>query len=367
MTEGQYYLWFSRIKNIGIRERKMLMDIFGSPYNIYHADKIELERYISCDKAEAVLNSKNPEETLKFENMLFRKNINYTYYSDDSYPNLLKEIYDIPYVLYYTGDIGLADTLNTVGVVGARIHSVYGGEIAEYFARCLAEAGITVVSGMAAGIDSCAHRGALQAGGKTIAVLGSGIDVIYPRENYGLYNDISEKGLVISENPPGEKPLKYYFPLRNRIISGISRGILVVEAKKKSGSLITADTALEQGREVFAIPGRIFDPLSEGTNNLIKMGATLVMSPQEIIDFVYNINNKKSQDKCIRESVEQDTVKLSDDEMKIMDSLSLEPKYIDEIISECKVSTTKAINLLFSLENKKLIKQPVKGYYIILL
>lgn len=211
--------------------------------------------------------------------MIFRKITK----NDELYPNKLKQIIDPPQVLYYLGDIMLLQN-NCLAIVGCRNASQYGIKIAKIFANEISKAGITIVSGLARGIDTTAHKYALSSIGKTIAVLGCGIDIIYPRENEGLFKDIiNNGGLIISEFEPGTAPLKENFPKRNRIISALSEGILVVEAKKRSGTMITVDCALEQGKDVFVIPGNIDSLNSVGTNELIKEGAICVTNYNEVI------------------------------------------------------------------------------------
>ena len=202
---------------------------------------------------------------------------------DKYYPNKLKLIYDPPELLYCLGDIRLLNE-PSIAIVGTRNASNYGKRIAYNLSQELSKRGVTIISGLASGIDSYAHEGAFKNVGKTIAVLGSGIDIIYPKENEDLYKSIIKNGgLIVSEFPLGTKPEKDNFPKRNRIISGLSDGVVVVEAKKKSGALITADLALEQGRSVFAVPGNIDSQNSEGTNNLIKEGAVPVTSYLDIL------------------------------------------------------------------------------------
>lgn len=202
---------------------------------------------------------------------------------DENYPELLKQIYDPPKCLYVMGNLEILNT-PSLAIVGCRETTEYGKKAATYFAYNLAKQGITIVSGLAKGVDSFSHIGALQAEGKTIAVLGSGLDIIYPKENNQLAKKIIEKGgAIISEYPLGTRPLQEHFPARNRIISGISQAVLVVEAKEKSGSLITADFAMEQGKEVYAVPGNINSLNSIGTNNLIKDGAIPVSNYSDII------------------------------------------------------------------------------------
>ncbi len=206
--------------------------------------------------------------------------------NDDLYPSNLKNIYDPPQTLYCIGDITLLNNIS-IAIIGCRNASHYGLKISKIFADKLSKSGLTIVSGLARGIDSEAHKNSIHNIGKTIAVLGSGIDVIYPRENEELYKEIIKNGgLIISEYEPGTKPDKAYFPMRNRIISGISSGVLVVEAKKRSGTLITVNHALEQGKNVFVVPGNIDSLNSEGTNELIKEGAQMVTNYKEILTFI---------------------------------------------------------------------------------
>lgn len=205
-------------------------------------------------------------------------------FEDINFPDMLRNIIDPPYVLYIKGEIMNWDRLLTIGVVGTRRCSAYGRLATKEISGDMAKSGITVVSGMARGLDSEAAWAAIQSGGKTIAVLGSGIDVIYPRENEKLYSEICEHGAVITEYPPGSEPLPGHFPERNRIIAGLSKGVLVTEAPLKSGALITARIALDNGRDVFAVPGRFDDPQYKGSNKLIQQCAKLVMSAEDIIE-----------------------------------------------------------------------------------
>ena len=220
-----------------------------------------------------------PERLVQF---CFDKGIKVLTVLDKDYPQALLHISENPAILYYYGKKSLLD-LPAVAVVGSRRSSGYGELQAGEFSRQLAEAGLCIVSGMARGIDSCAHRGALRGGGATLAVLGSGVDIVYPRENQSLYQEICQKGLVLSERPPGAPPAVWAFPARNRIISGLSRGVLLIEARAKSGALITSQLAAEQGREVWALPGPVTNPASIGPLQLIQDGARLVITPGDIL------------------------------------------------------------------------------------
>lgn len=201
------------------------------------------------------------------------------------YPELLREIKDFPKELYCIGNTKLLNE-RCVALVGSRTTTAYGRATAVRFAGSLAEAGVTVVSGMARGIDTCAHRGALDHGGGTIAVLGCGVDVCYPRENERLMDEIGQRGLLLSEYPPGKRPERYHFPQRNRIISGISEAVLVIQARNGSGALITAETAAEQGREVYSVPGNVDSQYNTGSNKLIQEGAAVALSPGDILQLM---------------------------------------------------------------------------------
>ncbi len=229
--------------------------------------------------------------------------------SDLTYPDLLRNISDPPLILYARGEINLLSTM-AIAVVGSRHASFYGLEQARRFSRVLADAGLTIVSGLALGIDQAAHESALAAGGKTIAVLGCGLNVVYPRENLRLFERIGNDGLILSEYPLGAEPRAYHFPRRNRILSGLSLGVLVVEAHERSGSLITAYQALEQGREVFAIPGPVHHITARGTHRLIREGATLVEAPEEIILAVAE-HSGVLQFQCHQQSIKKSDAKES--------------------------------------------------------
>ncbi|MGB2705606.1 MAG: DNA-processing protein DprA [Candidatus Omnitrophota bacterium] len=266
------------------------------------------------------------------------------------YPDILRHIYNAPEELFIDGKI-LASDSDAIAIVGTRRATPYGLEQCEKLSFDLAVRGITVVSGMALGIDSAAHRGAIKAGGRTIAVLGSGHNNIYPAENKKLYREIVKNGAVISEFPPDTLPFKANFPRRNRIISGISRGVIVVEAPGRSGALITADFALEQGREVFAMPGNISSAKSSGANRLIKEGAKLVENVEDILEELNYVNNVKE----VKSDVSR-IPSMSFEEKAIFDILGDRPKPIDEISETVEIPVNKISKTLLKLELKKLIK-----------
>ena len=277
--EEQYYkIWLTLIQELGVKRYNNLLSKFKTNKGIFYANKSELLKINGigekmADKISNIETKRKVKNYLKFMQMNL---ISIISINDKEYPSKLREIYNPPIGIYVKGNKKILNNTN-IGIVGCRECSEYGKNIAQKFAYDLAKNNANIVSGLAIGIDSNAHIGALYAKGYTTAVLGSGLDSIYPKENTFLANKIIEnKGAIISEYPLGTKATRLNFPARNRIISGISKGILVVEAKRKSGTLITVDFALEQGRDVFVIPGNINSKNSEGTNDLIKQGAKLV-------------------------------------------------------------------------------------------
>ncbi|HOZ56219.1 MAG: hypothetical protein BWY51_00917 [Parcubacteria group bacterium ADurb.Bin316] len=298
----------------------------------------------------------NPDDLMA---RLAKENIKVLILDDKNYPRLLSEIYDPPALLFYLGELKPDDNF-TIAVVGARRYSHYGQQVTEKIVFDLAKNGITIVSGLALGIDALAHNATLNAGGRTIAVLGSGIDKysVYPADNRYLADKIAASdGLILSEFPLGTAPLKFNFPQRNRIISGLSRGTLVVEASEKSGSLITASFALDQNREVFAVPGNIFSDNSSGTNNLIKKGAKAVTSAKEILETLdlANITSYINNKAIIPES---------DEENKILSFLSHEPIHVDELIRLSELGVSQINSTLIIMEMKGMIKNLGNQNYI---
>lgn len=274
-----------------------------------------------------------------------------------AYPPLLKEIGNPPVVLFVKGSV---DTLAQPGlaVIGARAASSYGLQMAESLAASLAGHKLPVISGMALGIDAAAHRGALAGGGTTVAVLGCGLDVLYPRQNRKLAEKIEERGAIVSEYPLGTQPDAFRFPARNRIISGLALGVIVVEAAKKSGTLITAQLALDQGREVFAVPGRIDSPKSEGCHFLVKNGAKLVHSTQDILEEI-QYNGAMPQPAAARPAHRE----LSQDESQLLAALDVYAKNIEELIAETGLPASRIHELLFLLEMEGLVASlPGKQY-----
>lgn len=284
MNNTLYWIWLS-ILNLSQKHKNTLLEIFKEPKELYNINKRKLEKITtSKELIEILLCQKTKEEAKQILKQSEKEKIKIITISDIEYPQNLINIVDRPFVLYAKGNYKLLNKENKIAIVGSRECSEYGKKTTLKFSYLLSRKNCIIVSGMAKGIDTYAHKGALIAKGKTIAVLGSGVNYIYPKENEKLYNEIIEKeGLIISEYPLNKRPIPEYFPYRNRIISGISDKILITEARKKSGSIITANFALEQGKNVYAIPGNITSYKSEGTNMLIKEGAFLVTSLEDIL------------------------------------------------------------------------------------
>ncbi len=350
-----HWLALSLVPGVGGVFFRRLLDRFGSPEAVFRASLKELLQVEGLGEKVAREIAKGPEEKrvqteLELLNRVGGKIVTI---GDASYPKRLKEIYDPPPLLYVRGDLKEEDEL-AVAIVGSRKTTPYGRWITEKISQELARQGITIVSGMARGIDSVAHGGALSGGGRTIAVLGSGVDVVYPPENRNLYKRMIEQGAVVSEFPMGSPPEAGHFPKRNRIISGLSIGVMVVQASADSGSLITANYALEQGREVFAVPGNVGSDSSRGTHQLIKDGAKLVESSDDILE---EILPQWRKEKEVSQEVERPRRDLTEEERALYERLGETPLHIDVLIRESTFDPGKVSSLLLNLELKGLISQ----------
>ncbi|MBO5390130.1 MAG: DNA-processing protein DprA [Lachnospiraceae bacterium] len=375
------HLWLNNIEGINVEDVIKLKQSLGNVWNIYDAGLRVIDGVVGEYKARQIIKSKSDGKIIELYDRLSEKGILMLYPERSQYPEKLRNIHNPPQLLYIKGRIKncLNEYNKTIGVVGSRNPSTYGREICRYFSEKIAKDGFNIVSGLALGIDGIAHKAALDNGGYTVAVLGSGIDVAYPRTNIELYSRIVDNGAVISEYGLNVKPNPWQFPIRNRIISGLSDGVLIVEAKSGSGSLITAEHAAEQGRIVYAIPGRVMDKLNEGNNQLLREGAICATKPEDIIEDMVGISNyeksnekrtnyDKNNDCSLNENNDRDidkTDNLTSDERVIIECLSLEPVYIDEILQKTHFGVTKTISLLYVLEDKGYIKQPDRGYYIL--
>lgn len=350
-----YWLALSLIPGVGSVLVKRLLDRFNSPEAAFRAPLRELLRIEGLGEKLAGEIRKGPSEKgVKRELSLLEKvGGKVVTFKDDDYPRRLKDIYDPPALLYLRGELRREDEL-AVAIVGSRKTSAYGREVTERIGNDLARHGVTVVSGMARGIDSVAHKGALQGGGRTIAVLGCGVDVIYPSENRNLFCQIIDQGAVLSEFPMGSPPEAGHFPRRNRIISGLSIGVVIVQASAESGSLITAGYALEQGREVFAVPGNVGAEGSRGTNQLIKDGAKLVESSEDILEEILPQWKREGE---MAQRGGAPVLSLTEAERFLYELLSETPLQIDAIIRESRLDPGSVSSLLLNLELKGLISQ----------
>ncbi len=350
-----YWLALSLTPGVGSIFIKRLLDRFGTPEAIFQAPLDELLQIEGLGEKVAREIQKGPVDKRVEKELYLLEEVGGKVMTikDASYPKRLKEIYDPPPVLYVRGELREEDEL-AVAIVGSRKTTPYGKWMTEKMGQELARHGITIISGMARGIDSHAHWGALSGGGRTIAVLGSGVDVVYPPENRNLYKRIIDQGAVLSEFPMGSPPEGGHFPKRNRIISGLSIGVVVVQAGMESGSLITANYALEQGREVFAVPGNVGSDSSRGTHKLIKDGAKLVESSEDILEEVLPQWRKEREGP---QEVERPVRDLNDEETVLYEQLGETPLHIDVLIRESQFDPGKVSSLLLDLELKGLISQ----------
>ncbi|MFH1355260.1 MAG: DNA-processing protein DprA [Candidatus Omnitrophota bacterium] len=352
MTRFEALVSLNLVGEIGSARLKKLLDYFGKPENILQAPRSKLTAVFGIAEGIASKIKALKKEELKRELKLAKeRKIKIITYEDRDYPENLKNVPDPPVVLYFKGNLHQDDNFS-IGIVGSRLASLYGLKSAERFAVDLANYGFTIISGMARGIDTYAHKGALKAGGRTIAVMGSGFNRIYPPENKDLADKIAGSGVVISEFPMNMEPLRQNFPRRNRIISGLSLGVLVVEAARNSGALITADCALEQGRDVFALPGKVDSNNSFGTNSLIQQGAKLVSSANDIREeFDRLLINRLGIINRIKDIDFKDQ-----DERRLHGLISSGAFAIDELVEQTNIEVERLSVILLRLELKRLIK-----------
>ena len=354
-----YEYWFAKVQGLSVRKKCKLREYYGDGKAIYYIveTKMLLPDFLS-DKEKNILYEAGKDNEIEQDYKKLEKGkIQFIPNYSKQYPNKLKNISAPPYALYVKGRLPEEKTVSAA-IVGARNCTSYGEHFALEYGRELGKAGINVISGMARGIDGAGHRGTLNAGGSTFAILGSGPDICYPSENKGLYEDIQKKGGVISEYPPGTAPLAKNFPARNRIISGLSDVILVIEAKEKSGSLITADMALEQGKDVYALPGMVTSVLSQGCHQLINQGAGILISPSELLKQM-----GISQGTLGRKTDKQEK-ELERDENMVYSCLDLYPKSFQTIVGETGLLPKTVIAELVDLELEGKVKEISKNYYV---
>ncbi len=386
MSALKFWLWLTELPGLTNQTRLALLRHFPTPEDVYYADPAEvlLTEGITREQAE-LLEDKDCAAAEKVLADCGELGLHIVTISDAAYPNRLRNIFDPPCLLYVRGRLPAFDDEAAVAVVGTRDCTPYGVSCAEKLGFGLAAGGALVVSGLARGIDSAALRGALRGGGTVTAVLGNGLDVVYPRENRYLYEDIAASGALLSEYPPGTPPEGRHFPVRNRIMSGLSLATLVVEAPERSGALITAGTALEQGRDVFAVPGPIDAPASVGCNRLIRDGAGLVTDAWDILAAYAPRFPEKLHREGAREepavlgyqarqrtepkevppslSLSNNDLSLTDDQIRLLRTLTEEPMLVDDLIEETEIPTRRVLSALTVLEIEHLVTQhPGKRY-----
>lgn len=363
MEHIHYVYWLSCLKGIGRVKRGRLLEYFGGEEEIFHApgEKFLKVQGITSKDIAVIKAARNKETVMENFGRMVEKGIKFTYKGDNVYPAKLGNIYDAPYSLFYKGKLP-DSSKKTVAVVGARNVSYSGSVVACRMGRQLAENGIQVISGLARGVDICAQKGSLSiAGNMTFAVMGCGADICYPGQNIEEYALIQEDGGIISEYPPGMPPLAGNFPLRNRIISALSDGILVIEAGEKSGSLITAGYGTEQGKDIFVVPGEIGNKLYYGSNELIKNGAALVTDIRDILDALGLF-----YDKSISSRKKKIEVVLETSEKIVYSSLGLEPAHVSEIAVRSGFGTRRTMEILIGLELKHYVCMAGNNYFALI-
>lgn len=357
-----YQYWLANITGIGNVTKRRLLGCMGNARAIYEADKAvllatglmreEIAEYVERQKEEWRL----AEEYERF----LEKKISFVTMENEEYPDLLREIYNAPYALYYLGALPRQDE-RIMAMVGARRCSAYGRTMAEEIAAALGKAGYGVSSGMALGIDGASHKGCIRGGGRTYAFLGCGVDVIYPARHASLYRQIMENGAVISDFQPGTEPLAEHFPSRNRLISGLAEKTLVIEAKKRSGSLITADTAMDQGRDVLALPGRITDVMSEGTNHLIAQGAGIISGIEQLLA---DLDDLAGLDAIPSKGNVAQNLHLEKEELLVYSCFDFYAKGLEDVQRESGLELLPLLSAVMRLTELGLIRETFKNQYI---
>ncbi len=354
----KYRIAFSHVPGIGRVKLSLLESYFGDLERAWQASPTQLKAAnLDAKAADSLAKVRSALDLDQEEGKLARYNVKALALDDPAYPPRLKEIYDYPPLLYVRGEI-LPEDESAVAVVGTRRPTMYGKQAAEEITADLARSKITIVSGLAAGVDSVAHRAALQAGGRTIAVAACGLDLVYPGSHVALARQIMERGALVSEFALGTKPKAEHFPQRNRIISGMSLGVLVVEADDHSGALITARKALEHNRDVFAIPGSIYSQMSRGTNRLIQDGAKMVLTPADILEEL-NLNM------AVRQIEMKNLVAITDTEAQVLGYLTKEAMHVDELCHCSGLPAATITGTLALLELKGLARHMGSMNYVL--
>ncbi len=360
------------ISGIGPRTQQILLGRFGSPAGVFAATREDLHRVqgVGPKLAQAILSADNRGKAIAEITRCREQGYDILVRESQNYPGTLKTICDAPSILYCRGSILTQDQL-AVGMVGSRRCTLYGRQQAERFAGALARAGFTIVSGLARGIDASAHIGALKAGGRTVAVFATGLANIYPPEHEELANEVVESGAIVSESGLDQPPVAGLFPQRNRIISGMSLGVIIIEATRKSGALHTARHAMEQGREVLVLPGRVDSPASEGCLDLIRDGATMVRNVDDVLEALgplphpveFSADSSSSNDADFARETPPTVVHtprellLNDQEREVLNLVTTEPRHIDEVLRSVEMESSRVLATLTVLEMKRLVRR----------
>lgn len=352
---NDYEIWFA-ISQLSYTTKNILLNNFKTLDKIWYYSIRDKKNEFINEKIRSIL--KKSWDKAKINNLktkLLSENINTVVITDSMYPERLKKYEDSPYMLFYKGNIEKLNTQSSAGIVGSRKCTNYGINVTNIVCESLCENNVNIISGMARGIDSIAHKKCISKNSYTCAVLGSGIDVVYPRENLKIYNSIINNGCIISQFLPGTQPYSYNFPIRNRIISALSDVLIVVEAGEKSGSLITAGAALDQGKDVIVVPGNIFSPESRGANQLIKEGAYILTNIEDVFQLLHIENTKQ---------MPQINVKMKTLEKVVYDNINNSPIHFDDILRLTKIDIKQLYEVLFELQLKEEVMYISGNYYV---
>ena len=355
----KYAYWLDNVEGLTQGKRRHLLEAVACAEEVYGMSAYRLKNIkgITEEDVHRIIKSYKEWDLDKEWYDLMAQGIGFVSMEQKNFPEKLRNIQDPPYALYYIGRLP-EEHRKSVAIVGARGRSIYGCEVAQNLAKTLAEHGVQVISGLARGIDTDSHKGTLEGGGDTYAVLGSGVDVCYPKENRYLYQRILQNGGIISEHPPKTQPVSAYFPMRTRIIAGLSDCVVVIEAKEKSGSLITADFAMEQGKDVYAVPGRITDNLSAGCNKLIKQGAGIV---QSVEDFLADLDIF-TENTCTQIDFRKNL--LEKDERLVYSLIDFHPVGLGTLVEKTTFSIAYLLEILRKLDSLGLVKETFTNYYV---
>lgn len=356
MERIKYWFWMSGIRGVGPRTADRLLEHFGDIVSVFEASENSLRScaFLRKEQAEHIIYSRNRYCIEKAYEEMLHKDIRCISREDSAFPPFFKLIHNTPVAIFVKGHLPREDEW-MMGVVGARSCSSYGRQMARMLSRGIACSGVSIVSGMARGIDSAAHWGAIEGGAVTYGILGCGLDICYPPENMDLYEEIAAGGGLLSEFPPGVPPEGRNFPMRNRLIAALSKGILVVEARRRSGSLITVEQGLDMGKEIFAVPGRVNDALSEGCNQLIRAGAHIVLEPSDVL----------GEFGILAREYKKNKITLDNSEKVVYASICLVPRSADELSMMTGMKVQEVMKCLITMELKGIINRVGKNQYIL--